>query len=968
MMKRLLLCLLCLLLAASARAQFITFLPSDYTKDTGANEELPIETTVVTAATTDFYFGLVSLTVSNTATTNVQVQITLRETPASALVDTLTVSIPVGLFTVQLPRQYTGTELGLGGSTFEVLVTQDSSRPMIYQTESYLGFWNNTAVVLGGGGGCVLPDQCVTTAPQTFDGFKVFDEGIDPQCGNTFTTDCLLVGNGVVTSNSCTLVGPGSASLCAGAGGIALGLNAGVLAANAVAIGRGSLADVANTFEAGSESFPLNTVYFGKGGTAASVTPWTLSGVGGTGTNNSGGDLRLRGGLSTGIGIGGNVLIALSDTAGSGSTPNTATDFWRFKPFGDFEPVTSGLGMIGSNTQRVNSTFSLHYLGTDVGAFSVTSGLGNDFTLYAGAGAGTNQQSGTLFINGGLSTGNANPGDIYFQTSVAGSSGSTLQSLSTKWRINGLTGDFVPGFASTFNIGLTDGRVLTTFTENLKTLDVQPFVPLITTPGSTLEVSGGTATGLNQVGGQLNVNGGKGTGSGTPGDIVFRTTTAGASSSTPHTLSERWRLKGTTGDFDNGQLRLGDDPTIGVGTLWGTQSGSNQVLILNPSTATTAPTGTARAVAIDFNPTGPITIQNSTFLGLLYPSNYNLEATTGDITFSNLLTQGTLTITDSASTVQTNSFSMANTITSNDAGDFLNSHHTYASIPNLLGDTEAFLVKDFRSLFEEPMLQTTGGGSLHVDNFVGYHSHVIFSGGTNRVGTFRGTFLETPDYDSGNGTVQTFVGHEIDGQTNQSRGWVGLYHDATMTFDHRGRTILGTSPLATTTVEVAIANGDTTIDLVDTTGFSSSGSVRIDTRHYAFSANNVGTGVLTLVLPYQTEALAGTSAGTAVTEYALPVGQVDTYIGAAARVGHIVRGAASQTADLQQWQDSTGTIGARVTADFGFRMNWLQLQPSDAPPTCNAGAKGTLYYDDSLSELCDCDGTSWAQVDGGGAC
>ena len=46
----------------------------------------------------------------------------------------------------------------------------------------------------------------------------------------------------------------------------------------------------------------------------------------------------------------------------------------------------------------------------------------------------------------------------------------------------------------------------------------------------------------------------------------------------------------------------------------------------------------------------------------------------------------------------------------------------------------------------------------------------------------------------------------------------------------------------------------------------------------------------------------------------------------------------------------------------------LRLVPTDSPNTCNAAAKGNIYYDDGLSELCDCDGASWAQIDGGGAC
>lgn len=45
-----------------------------------------------------------------------------------------------------------------------------------------------------------------------------------------------------------------------------------------------------------------------------------------------------------------------------------------------------------------------------------------------------------------------------------------------------------------------------------------------------------------------------------------------------------------------------------------------------------------------------------------------------------------------------------------------------------------------------------------------------------------------------------------------------------------------------------------------------------------------------------------------------------------------------------------------------------KVTPTDTPGTCNAGLEGGIYYDNSLNEFCDCDGSSWAQVDGGGGC
>lgn len=69
--------------------------------------------------------------------------------------------------------------------------------------------------------------------------------------------------------------------------------------------------------------------------------------------------------------------------------------------------------------------------------------------------------------------------------------------------------------------------------------------------------------------------------------------------------------------------------------------------------------------------------------------------------------------------------------------------------------------------------------------------------------------------------------------------------------------------------------------------------------------------------------------------------------------------------------DSTGAnvgIGT-LFPTTKFQVNsTIRSFPTDSPPTCNASLEGGLYYDNSLNEFCDCDGSSWAQVDGGGAC
>ena len=56
-------------------------------------------------------------------------------------------------------------------------------------------------------------------------------------------------------------------------------------------------------------------------------------------------------------------------------------------------------------------------------------------------------------------------------------------------------------------------------------------------------------------------------------------------------------------------------------------------------------------------------------------------------------------------------------------------------------------------------------------------------------------------------------------------------------------------------------------------------------------------------------------------------------------------------------------IGGNVTIN-GF----LQLEQTDVPGTCDVNTAGTIYYDNTLNEVCDCNGSSWAQIDGEGLC
>lgn len=83
--------------------------------------------------------------------------------------------------------------------------------------------------------------------------------------------------------------------------------------------------------------------------------------------------------------------------------------------------------VIGSTTGYINDA----YLGT-----GVTSATPQDIAINASGGSGTNKAGAALILAGGKATGNAVGGDIVFKKSDAGVSGTTLQTISERARID----------------------------------------------------------------------------------------------------------------------------------------------------------------------------------------------------------------------------------------------------------------------------------------------------------------------------------------------------------------------------------------------------------------------------------------------------------------------------------------------------------------------------------------------------
>lgn len=95
----------------------------------------------------------------------------------------------------------------------------------------------------------------------------------------------------------------------------------------------------------------------------------------------------------------------------------------------------------------------------------VTSASPQDVTLNATGGSGTDTEAKDLILAGGKSTGDAVPGDILFKTATAGASGTTLQSLTTRLSITGVTADFsglnltTTGTVTTGTLTIADGSI-----------------------------------------------------------------------------------------------------------------------------------------------------------------------------------------------------------------------------------------------------------------------------------------------------------------------------------------------------------------------------------------------------------------------------------------------------------------------------------------------------------------------------
>lgn len=195
------------------------------------------------------------------------------------------------------------------------IVIGDSASSGALGSSVVIGFESNGS----GGSSVVVGDRAVASGAQSV------------AVGQAATASgSQSVAVGVLSSavgNSSVAIGTGASVPAVGVG---VGAGVSVTGNYSVALGYLAKALDANEFIGGSENHGLTNVWFGQGNTVGTiggtVGPWVLHGDEDIRADMNGGDIKIAGGRSRGAGIGGSVVIQVSDTGASGTTLRTLKD------------------------------------------------------------------------------------------------------------------------------------------------------------------------------------------------------------------------------------------------------------------------------------------------------------------------------------------------------------------------------------------------------------------------------------------------------------------------------------------------------------------------------------------------------------------------------------------------------------------------------------------------------------------
>lgn len=271
-------------------------------------------------------------------------------------------------------------------------------------------------------------------------------------------------------------------------------------------------------------------VFIGNGSTATTPNAATISATGATGPNTAGASLTIRGGISTGNGAGGEVIIETTNAGTAGTTVNASTERMRVTNDGR---LLVGHATAIAGTAGVNSYIQVHGLtnatssaglydwqnvaiagpifnfnkskGATVGVRGAVASGDRLGTLVFGGDDGTNFITAASIncLVDGIPATNAMPGRLTFSTTPSGTAAQI-----ERMRIS------------------NDGTV---FIGNGSAIDA-PAAGVISSTGGS---------GLNTAGASLTIRGGAGTGTGAGGAVIFNTAPAGTAGSTANTAVQR---------------------------------------------------------------------------------------------------------------------------------------------------------------------------------------------------------------------------------------------------------------------------------------------------------------------------------------------------------------------------------------------------------------------------------------------
>lgn len=199
---------------------------------------------------------------------------------------------------------------------------------------------------------------------------------------------------------------------------------------------------------------------------------------------------------------------------GDGSAVAPSMTFSADNNTGIYRPTTDTIGFATNGNIRAAIDGYNMCVGNDVLSSSPQSG-----NISATSGSGTNIGGANLTLRAGNSTGTGAGGYLAFQTAAAGSSGSSLNTLTERMRITS-AGDIIAG---------NGDRSATPAAATIRGTD-----------GSGTNIAGATVT----------IQGGRSTGSASGGTIAFATSSNSGSGSGLNSAADRVRIKG------NGALRF----------------------------------------------------------------------------------------------------------------------------------------------------------------------------------------------------------------------------------------------------------------------------------------------------------------------------------------------------------------------------------------------------------------------------